>query len=155
MHRILINFYEGASVLHCHIFVAAYTVCTSSPSLLPFMTHTEAALVYARELGRRGYGEPLWQPEPTQYGEVLIGDVGFFVDGSFIRVLNCTLPEDHPSCTLLADNPVNAGLMVPSEYPPLEYNKQTLLQTNENYLPPQPICSKSISQSEVDVGAAG
>lgn len=110
------------------------------------MFHSEAALVYAEQLRSHGHGEPLWQPEPTQYGEVLIGDIGFIEDGCFYRLFNSTLA---------ADDSINADLGVPHDYVPLQYNKRALLQTKENYLPPKPIYSKSISQFKAEVGASG
>ena len=109
------------------------------------MFHSEAALAFAEQLRNHGHGEPLCQPEPTQYGEVLIGDVGFIEDGCFYRLLNCTLPED---------DPVNADLGVPHGFSPLQFNKRALLQTKEHYLPPKPIYSKSISQFKAEVGAS-
>ncbi|EKM49200.1 uncharacterized protein PHACADRAFT_33578 [Phanerochaete carnosa HHB-10118-sp] len=108
------------------------------------MFHSEAALAYAAQLRNHGHGEPLWQPEPSKYGEVLIGDVGFIEDGCFYRLFNCTLA---------ADDPINSGF-VPHGYVPLEYNEWALLQTRENYLPPKPIYSKSISQFKSEAGAA-
>lgn len=71
------------------------------------MFHSDAAQVYARELRSHNYGEPLWQPEPSQYGEVLIGDVGFIEDGRFYRLFNAALP---------ADDPVNAEFGVPDGF---------------------------------------
>ncbi|EKM58637.1 uncharacterized protein PHACADRAFT_193765 [Phanerochaete carnosa HHB-10118-sp] len=105
--------------------------------------HSEAALAYAAQLPNHDHGEPLWQPEPSKYGEVLIGGVGFVEDGCFYRLFNCTLA---------ADDPVNAN-RVPHGYIPLEYDKWALLQTRENYLPPKPIYSKSISQFKAEAGA--
>ncbi|EKM58644.1 uncharacterized protein PHACADRAFT_89112 [Phanerochaete carnosa HHB-10118-sp] len=108
------------------------------------MFHSEASLIYADQLRNHGHGEPLWQPEPSQYGEILIGDVGFIEDGCFYRLFNCTLA---------AEDPVHADFGVPHGYVPLEYNKRALLQTKENYLPPKPIYSKSISQFKGEAGA--
>ena len=116
------------------------------PLLRPSMFHSDSALVYARELRAHGYGEPLWQPEPSQYGEVLIGDVGFIADGRFYRLFNATSA---------ADDRVNAEFGVPDGFVPLQYNKRVHLQTNENYLPPGPICSKSMVLAKVDGNARG
>lgn len=44
--------------------------------------------IYAKHLFKLGKGYPLWQPEPTRYGEVQIGDVGFLDDGAFYRTCN-------------------------------------------------------------------
>ncbi|KZT00234.1 uncharacterized protein LAESUDRAFT_560651 [Laetiporus sulphureus 93-53] len=46
--------------------------------------------VYARELGKRGQGYPLWVPEPQDVGEVEIGDVGYIRRGGFYRLFRAT-----------------------------------------------------------------
>ena len=56
----------------------------------------EAARVYAEELSSLSLGVPLWFPEPTEAGEIQIGDVGFLEDGCFHRLFNITVPEEHP-----------------------------------------------------------
>ena len=44
------------------------------------------------------YGHALWEPSPGEhYSAVEIGDVGFIREGSFHRLFNVLLPEDHPS----------------------------------------------------------
>lgn len=52
------------------------------------MSNSAAWLVYAEQLVGRGYGLPLWHPEPTRYGtepcEVEIGDVGYISEGRFV-----------------------------------------------------------------------
>ncbi|KAI0370551.1 hypothetical protein BV20DRAFT_1073972 [Pilatotrama ljubarskyi] len=63
--------------------------------------------VYSKLLFRRGQGYPLWEPEPTRAGEVLIGDVGHIYQGAFYRLFNATLPADHP---------VNQPYGVPDEF---------------------------------------
>ncbi|CCM03868.1 uncharacterized protein FIBRA_06019 [Fibroporia radiculosa] len=65
--------------------------------------------VYAEQLSRIGYGYPLWDPEPTEYGEVIIGDVGFVSEGAFYRLFNATRPADDTS----------QKLRVPDGYRPL------------------------------------
>ncbi|KZS99992.1 uncharacterized protein LAESUDRAFT_765027 [Laetiporus sulphureus 93-53] len=52
--------------------------------------------IYVEELSPCGHGYPLYRPEPTIFGEVLIGDVGFFEDGAFHRLFNATRPADGP-----------------------------------------------------------
>ncbi|PCH36243.1 hypothetical protein WOLCODRAFT_166779 [Wolfiporia cocos MD-104 SS10] len=44
--------------------------------------------IYARLLSQKGYGYPLWSPEPLEQGEIDIGDVGWIQDGRFIRLIN-------------------------------------------------------------------
>jgi hypothetical protein len=47
------------------------------------------------------YGFALWNPNPVQvkgvYNEVSIGDVGYVLEGCFIRMFNVTLPWDDKS----------------------------------------------------------
>ncbi|PCH43132.1 hypothetical protein WOLCODRAFT_138208 [Wolfiporia cocos MD-104 SS10] len=50
--------------------------------------------VYARLLLEKGYGHPLWYPEPHEKGEVNIGDVGFIWEGRFHCLLNASQPSD-------------------------------------------------------------
>lgn len=53
--------------------------------------------IYAEKLSPLGYGHPLWIPEPSrEYGEVRIGDVGFFLDGRFRFLFNCTRESNDP-----------------------------------------------------------
>ncbi|EKM49286.1 uncharacterized protein PHACADRAFT_107073 [Phanerochaete carnosa HHB-10118-sp] len=79
------------------------------------MFHSEASLIYADQLRNHGHGKPLWQPEPSQYGEILIGDVGFIEDGCFYWLFNCTLT---------AEDPVHADFGVLHGYVSLEYNNR-------------------------------
>jgi len=44
--------------------------------------------IYAEQLSTLGYGYPLWDPEPCDREEVLLGDVGFIDKGHFIRLFN-------------------------------------------------------------------
>ncbi|KAI0340054.1 hypothetical protein BDW22DRAFT_434720 [Trametopsis cervina] len=57
---------------------------------------SSAAEIYALELSSRGHGLPLWIPEPTESGEVLIGDVGYVWRGAFYRLFNVTRSRDDP-----------------------------------------------------------
>ncbi|KAF9806321.1 hypothetical protein IEO21_08727 [Rhodonia placenta] len=52
--------------------------------------------VYASQLFRCGEGLPLWSPEPTKHGEVLVGDVGYMRHGAFYRLFNATKAADDP-----------------------------------------------------------
>lgn len=106
---------------------------------------TSAAEIYANQLLPRRHGLPLWQPEPTKFGEVLIGDVGFVLEGCFYRLFNAI----HP-----ADDPVNAHCGVPPDFVPLQYNETAMLHTTVNYLPPGPLYSSSMRQIKVGGGAS-
>ena len=67
--------------------------------------------VYQSTLRERGYGTPLWTPEPSPL-EVLIGDVGFIDEGgSWNRLFNILHPAD--------DETVN-HLGVPEGFKPLD-----------------------------------
>lgn len=53
--------------------------------------------VYAKQLFHFGYGHPLWEPELKQgSGEVLIGDVGYLLNGGFYRIFNATKDAENP-----------------------------------------------------------
>ena len=109
------------------------------------MSHTQAALTYAKALRNLGYGEPQWQPEPhDEDGEVLLGDVGFVEDGRFCRLFNVTRS---------ADDPIHEKSGVPTGFKVLEYNENALIRKNPNYLGPDPIHSKSVKVSKIEVGA--
>ncbi|PCH44542.1 hypothetical protein WOLCODRAFT_154584 [Wolfiporia cocos MD-104 SS10] len=57
--------------------------------------HLETAWdVYAWLLLEKGYGHPLWSPEPHEKGEVNIGSVGFIRQGRFYCLLNASKPSD-------------------------------------------------------------
>ncbi|GJE89772.1 hypothetical protein PsYK624_058790 [Phanerochaete sordida] len=104
---------------------------------------TSAAEVYASQLLPRRHGLPLWQPEPTKFGEVLIGDVGFVFEGCFYRLFNAIRD---------ADDPVNAHCGVPPDFVPLQYNETAMLHTTTNYLPPGPLYSSSMRQLDIGAG---
>lgn len=53
------------------------------------------AFVYADQLVGKGYGLPLWQPDPPREGEIQIGDVGVLDDGRFIRLFNAMQNARH------------------------------------------------------------
>ncbi|KAI0642071.1 hypothetical protein C8Q79DRAFT_918179 [Trametes meyenii] len=94
--------------------------------------------VYTRLLCERGYGHPLWFPEPSQAGEVMLGDVGYIDDGGFSRIFNATLPPEDPA----------NHLGVPEGYTPLEYPAY-VVKDRPNALSPGPLCSKSVSVTEI------
>ncbi|TBU30104.1 hypothetical protein BD311DRAFT_659806 [Dichomitus squalens] len=110
-----------------------------------------ACEVYTKLLFQRGHGHPLWEPEPTASGEVLIGDVGYILDGGFYRLFNATLA---------ADDAVNQRYGVPDGYEPLKV-PPTLKHVRANALQAGPICSKSVTAVTADaslqagVGNAG
>ncbi|GJE94290.1 WD40 repeat domain-containing protein [Phanerochaete sordida] len=53
---------------------------------------SEAAYhIYPSCLSGRGYGYPLWRPEPHDTGEPQIGDVGYVREGAFVRLFNINI----------------------------------------------------------------
>ncbi|KAI0351924.1 hypothetical protein OH77DRAFT_1486696 [Trametes cingulata] len=108
-----------------------------------------ACKVYTKLMFQRGHGYPLWEPEPNEAGELLIGDVGYILDGGFYRLFNATLPADHP---------VNQRCGVPDSYEPFLF-PQTLVHRRDRALEPRPLCSKSVVaydvQASVAVGSPG
>ncbi|PCH38045.1 hypothetical protein WOLCODRAFT_49962, partial [Wolfiporia cocos MD-104 SS10] len=52
--------------------------------------------VYAKLLIEKGYGHPLWTPEPIDQPEVELGDIGWISKGRFYRLFNPTHPPDDP-----------------------------------------------------------
>ncbi|KAI0754004.1 hypothetical protein C8Q80DRAFT_1116859 [Daedaleopsis nitida] len=102
-----------------------------------------AADIYTRLMFARGHGYPLWEPEPTESGEVLIGDVGYVLDGGFYRLFNATLPADHP---------FHEQCGVPDSYEPFQFPNK-LLHRRLNALEAGAICSKSVSAINMEVSA--
>lgn len=51
---------------------------------------------YANELKSHGYGHPLWYPEPSEDGEIQIGDVGYIEKGHFKRCFNVMVDVRDP-----------------------------------------------------------
>ncbi|PIL25477.1 hypothetical protein GSI_13367 [Ganoderma sinense ZZ0214-1] len=101
---------------------------------------TGACEVYTKLLFKRVHGYPLWEPEPTQSGEVLIGDVGYVLDGGFYRLFNATLPADHP---------VHAQYGVPNGHEPL--NLPDILRHHRPHaLQAGPIYGKSVTAVNAD-----
>lgn len=103
------------------------------------------ASIYAKQLLSRGYGLPLWRPEPTKFGEVHMGDVGFVEDGHFYRLFNVTRSRDHP---------LNKW-GVPDDFVMLKVDEDLHHHTEEQYLPPGPICTTSTTWDKVEVEAVG
>lgn len=106
-----------------------------TPTLLP--KH-----IYAEELISRGHGSPLWYPEPSQYGEIHVGDVGFRHDSSFYRLFNamCESTDSRNS------------LGVPKGFRRLNIPGHLIhLQT---VLPAGPICAESTNYCSTSAGAS-
>lgn len=90
--------------------------------------------VYAQRLFKYRHGYPLWQPEPTKFGEVHIGDVGFLRDGAFYRLFNAMQPS--------------SSSVLPDDFIPLHMPNQNL-RTVEHHIPPGPLSSEPIEAFNV------
>ncbi|GJE93649.1 hypothetical protein PsYK624_098090 [Phanerochaete sordida] len=101
-----------------------------------------AAAVYASELVKLRYGLPLWRPEPTKFGEVEIGDVGFVLDGALYRLFNAMRP---------ATDPLNSR-GVPEGFIQFLVDEKEFLHVDDSYLPPGPVCTSSTKFSNVQAG---
>lgn len=87
----------------------------------------------------------MWQPEPTKFGEVLLGDVGYIRQGCFFRLFNTMRP---------ADDPANQN-GVPEGFEVFQLNP-LLLHSRDEYLKPGVICSSSVQKTDVQAqGGAG
>ncbi|KAI0685405.1 hypothetical protein BC835DRAFT_521192 [Cytidiella melzeri] len=101
---------------------------------------TSAAEIYAAELSSRGHGLPLWIPEPTDSGEVLIGDVGYVWRGAFFRLFNVTRA---------ADDPVNRD-GVPDDFEVLTYARQAHHRIKD--FVHGALCSRTVRSSSAKAG---
>lgn len=99
--------------------------------------------IYSQQLTKLGKGYPLWQPEPTKYGEILIGDVGYIQEGAFYRLFNVLRDES---------DPINK-LGVPVDFKPLTINKDRLLHETKDAIPPGPLFSASVQTFDVKLNA--
>ncbi|KAH9933270.1 hypothetical protein B0H21DRAFT_699524, partial [Amylocystis lapponica] len=86
------------------------------------------------QLFRRGHGFPLWDPEPTRMGPVLVGDVGYIREGAFYRLFNATRP---------AEDTLNTRHGVPIGYRPYRF-ADSQLNRREAAIPAGPLCSRSV-----------
>ncbi|CCM05272.1 uncharacterized protein FIBRA_07484 [Fibroporia radiculosa] len=98
-------------------------------------------VVYATQLFRCGEGFPLWSPEPTKHGEVLLGDVGYVRHGGFYRLFNAMSK---------AGDLVNKEFGVPNKesYQPFQKSEYGL-NKQEAAIPAGPICSNSLRKTKV------
>lgn len=94
---------------------------------------------YAEQLIGQGHGFPLWHPEPGPYGEVQIGDVGFFSKDAFIRLFNVMRSKDD---VLNKDG-------VPVGFVQLETAGASGLQQHHRTLPPGYIVTEHVKLSNL------
>ena len=105
-------------------------------------TEEHAYNIYAKQLFTRGYGYPLWHPEPTR-GEIEIGDVGYRRDGAFWRLFNATLPKNHPK---------HEENGVPESYQP--FHIRPMLNAALQEVIKTHLCSASVDYIEAGGGAS-
>ena len=97
-----------------------------------------ASETYAEELYSKGYGYPMWYPEPYKGVIPELGDVGFIHHGRFVRFFNVTKPgNSHYN---------KEGL--PENFATLEYST-ILSDDREKALQAKVISSHSVSSKEV------
>lgn len=102
-----------------------------------------AAHVYSHSLIFRGHGIPMWVPEPSHFGEVQVGDVGYIRGGCFYRLFNIIRPKNHQ---------MNA-FGVPSGFTPLQVNLLSIHKT-DTYLASGAVCSTSVKETVVETSAS-
>ncbi|EKM58722.1 uncharacterized protein PHACADRAFT_117831 [Phanerochaete carnosa HHB-10118-sp] len=109
------------------------------------MSNSAAWFVYAEQLVGRGYGLPLWHPEPIRYGkeprEVEIGDVGYVSEGRFIRLFNAMRPKG---------DTLNACGM-PKGFEVLKANEENLF-SDPMHVDPGPICTTTTTFRKLGAG---
>ncbi|OBZ74764.1 hypothetical protein A0H81_05695 [Grifola frondosa] len=100
--------------------------------------------VYAEQLFFLKHGLPLWAPEPTNAGEVLIGDVGYVYNGGFYRLFNTQRS---------ADDGANQLFGVPDKFEPFS-SPQTLTQLRYAGVNQPELYRKSITSLNVSAVAS-
>jgi len=53
-----------------------------------------AHITYANALISKGYGYPLWEPDPVECAPVELADVGYISEGGFIKLFNASREAD-------------------------------------------------------------
>jgi hypothetical protein len=101
--------------------------------------------IYAAQLSQQKEGYPLWCPEPADYDEVKVGDVGYLWRGSFIRLFNATLPSDHPD---------NIEMGVPNSFNQLHIRPRGI-RRQKKYFDPGTLRSHSVREFKYGVSAEG
>lgn len=79
------------------------------------MDTPEHIQTYRQCLIKLGYGCPLYEPDPSRYEHVQIGDVGYVdsMNGNFHRVFNAFFRAEHP---------INRRHGIPDNFEPLDAN---------------------------------
>lgn len=103
----------------------------------------KASEIYASQLVHLGYGHPLWHPEPTKFGDVEIGDIGYIDDGCFYRLFNAIRSRD---------DPVNKDV-VPTGFVQLRLPDELRHRQTSVVKPGEPLKSDSVQTRKTEVGA--
>ncbi|EMD38733.1 hypothetical protein CERSUDRAFT_92769 [Gelatoporia subvermispora B] len=101
--------------------------------------------IYVRHLSLLGHGRPLWDPEPTNHGEVHIGDVGYVFRGAFIRLFNAM--KD-------ADEPENIGLTLPDPFIKFDLPRKDMELYRPHAILADVLCGQTIVARRVRAGAS-
>ena len=104
----------------------------------------KASEIYASQLVHLGYGHPLWRPEPTKFGDVEIGDVGFIDDGCFYRLFNAIRSKD---------DPINKD-GVPINFEPLRLPPEQRHLSYQVVKPGEPLCSDSVRKVKAEINTS-
>ncbi|KAI0729097.1 hypothetical protein BC629DRAFT_1302809 [Irpex lacteus] len=99
-----------------------------------------AADIYADQLLLKGYGYPLWFPEPYPTdvdGEIFVGHVGHICRGSFHTLFNVRWSSSHSA------NPMG----LPQGFEPLEFPPRLLWNPSAPVMDDGFICSESVKKS--------
>lgn len=105
-----------------------------------------AASTYAKSLSYLCHGHPLWIPEPCGGKEILIGDVGYILDGGFYRFFNVTRPQD--------DTVNSRGVPPNFEVLSLDASEEGIHHV-EGLIPAGSVlCSRKVRQAEICASAA-
>lgn len=96
---------------------------------------------YAEQLIVHHHGHPLWIPEPRNFGEVQVGDVGYLAEGSFYRLFNIMTSSDNPRG-------------VPENFVPMETRKDDLIESNDHLINPGAIYAVQSMHREVNASVS-
>lgn len=109
----------------------------------PMSKDSPAYEIYSKQLFGRGYGYPLWHPEPNEEREIQIGDVGYLYQGSFWRIFNTTLAQGHEA---------NEEFGVPDHYDPFHISR--LLSNVQKGVLTSSLLSTSVKSVEATADAS-
>ncbi|KAH9919591.1 uncharacterized protein B0H18DRAFT_1027020 [Fomitopsis serialis] len=101
-----------------------------------------ASDVYAKQLLKLALGYPMWDPEPKHgQGDILIGDVGYIVQGGFYRLFNATREAED-----------SIQIAVPPNFKKLLLGPVPIASSN-NVIDRGPLFSPTVRRIEVGGGA--